>query len=517
MEDKKDIDKKKKNKKKEKAKGAIEQAIMKNIPIDSIKWISQPLSITMMKANLSPMQVDLVVEMVDKFQDKIEEQLKKNAEERRTTLSLFTDEEIRNGVYTVSFPLSDLDVRPDAYDELQKAAKALQGMQIVMPVSKSDGSTKEAYFSLFSRIEIPMRDGYNYKSTKRRVGLIEMEMTETTFNDVMRVGRQYTKYIKSVTRKRKCKYTSRMYMFISTYKTFGKWTIPYMEFHRTLGFSYEDEKGVTQILDYELYSDVKRRVLDPSRKELQKMSEDGQVDCYFDYEPIFPAGKNRGLPDKLVFTIYQSNLGRIISDKNKNTSTTIEIEKFLKNDLQQTPTNCQKLMKLLTEENRVGFQQKMKTLKKHCEDPANKVDCTRSYAWRSLNDYLQAHQPGVEEISATDGTNSQTVGSVGHLSGMKIDMPTNTKESEAEIPISVENQKRWNDFLECVQKETTQEQFQIWFEPMKFVSYIDNRLVIKIPSTFFHEILEEKFIYIIKKAIKSGFEDDTILNYIVMS
>lgn len=492
----------KKDKKKEKVKESIEKAIVRNIPIDSIQWISQPLSITMMRADLSPMQVNLVVEMVDKFQDKITEQIKKTEEDRRNTPSLFSEDEIQQERYIVKFPLSDLNIRPDAYDELAKAAKALQAMQIVMPVVKSDGYISTDIFSLFSRISIPMLPGdYGYKGGKRRAGFIEMTMDKDAFNDVMRVGRQYTKYIKSVTRNRKCGYTSRMYMFISTYKTFGKWTISYMEFHKTLGFSYDDEKGKTIFLKYKLFSDVKRRVLDPSMEELKKMSEEGYSDCYFDYEPIFPYGKARGLPEKLCFTIYSSNLGKELAVENKKTIDSIQIEKFLKNELNQTPTNCQKLMKLVTDENRAGFQDKMKYLKTYCADSKNKIDSIRSYAWQSLKDYLETHQPVVEEIVPEEKKDVSK-------QEAKKENPQETKSA-----LSEEDKMKWEKFLSIMKGQIEANSFKTWFMPMKFASFSDGILAVKVPSKFFIDFIEDKFVLKMREAIYQSFGVGTKLEY----
>lgn len=505
----------KKPKKTKKVMDSIEKAIVRNIPIDEVRWILQPLSITMMRANLSPIQINIIVEMIERFQDKIKEQIRKSKEERLSNPSLFTEEEIKQGIYTTRIPLSDFDVRPDAYDEFHKAALALQKMPMQIPVVREDGTASLAIFNMFSRIEIPMlQKNYNYKSGKRRAGYVELSMDSKNFEDVLRVGNQYTKYIKSVTRNRKCTHTPRIYTFISTYKAFGKWTVSFMEFHSMLGFSWQDEKTKEfEILNYRQFSDMKRAVIEPAMNELKQMAKEGKVDCYFDYEPIFPRGKTRGFPDKLVFSIYSSDMGKKLIEANKSISENIQIESFLKKELKQTPTNCQKLMKLLTGENRGGFEKKIKELKTYCEDPAHKVENLRSYAWQSLNDYLQAHQPVVEEIydakeeSRGDGKN------VGDLTGIKPDVPTNNKDLISQVVMTEEEQKRWNIFLEFARKEVSEQTFNIWFQPMKFISFKENRLIINVPNQFFYEFIEKNHLETIKKAIISGFGENIELMY----
>lgn len=496
----------KKVKKNKKAQESMEKAIIKNIPLDGIKWLSQPLSITMMRADLSPLQVNLIVEMVDKFQEKILEQIRQTEEERKQSPVLFSDDDMRdNNPYKIKFPLSDLDVRPDAYDELSDAARKLQGMQITMPVSKGNGMTNLAFFSLFSRIEIPfIEKEYNYKGKKRRAGFIEMTMDREAFNDVMRVGRQHTKYLKSVTRNRSCGYTSRMYMFISTYKIFGKWTVPYLDFHQMLGFSYE-EKGQVVFLKYDLFSDVKRRVLDPAMNELRKMSEEGRSDCYYEYEPIFPPGKKRGLPDKLCFTIHSSNFGKEVTAQNKRLSETILIEKFLKNELQQTPTNCKKLLNLLTDENISGFQKKMKELKAYCQAPEHKIDNLRSYAWQSLIDYLEAHQTSVEEITSAH-LNNNNIESVGKMSGEQNVEDIQTEIQEVDLD-------KWNLFLNEIRSRVGEQAYNIWFIHIVPLSFENNVLVIKVPSKFFYEYIEEQYVEKIKEALFASFGENVKLMY----
>lgn len=499
--------KNKKEKRNKKAQESMEKAIIKNLSIDGIKWLSQPLSITMMRADLSPMQVNLIVEMVDKFQEKILEQIRLTEEERRQAPVLFSDDMLNHNPYKIRFPLSDLDVRPDAYDELSDAARKLQGMQITMPITKKDGIINLAFFSLFSRIEIPFMDKeYNYKGKKRRAGFIEMTMDRDAFNDVMRVGRQHTKYLKSVTRNRSCGYTSRMYMFISTYKVFGKWTVPYLDFHQMLGFSYE-ENGEIKFLKYDLFSDVRRRVLDPAMNELKKMSEEGSADCYYEYEPIFPAGKKRGLPDKLCFTIYSSDFGKEVTAQNKRVSENILIEKFLRNELQQTPTNCRKLLALLTDENISGFQKKMRDLKNYCQNPDHKIENLRSYAWQSLIDYIEAPQPEVEEIEdeAIDSSESK---SVGDLSESKVEQHEATEMLE-------EDMNKWRVFLNDIQSRVGEQAYNVWFTPMIPVSFKDDVLTIKVPSRFFYEFIEENFVDKMKEAIFNSFGKNIKLRYYI--
>lgn len=402
---------KKVNKEKEKIERKVKEnaakVIEKNLPAVEAKWITQPLSITMMRADLSPMQVSLMVEMIDHFQENIQRQLEMSKDERMKMPSLFTEEEEREGTpYVVRFPLKDLGIRPDAYGELYTAAEKLQAMQIKMPVVKSDGSHSMAFFSLFSRIEIPVNNKeYKYKGGTRRSGYIEMSMNRDAYNDVMRIGSQYTKYIKHVTRECKCNYSARIYMWISTYQFAGTWTVDYMELHQMFGFSTIKD-GKVVFLRYELFSDMKRRVLEPAQKELKVLCDRGVGVCYFDYEPIFPKGKTRGLPEKIVFTIHTSEYGKELQAASRGSSEFVMLEQTLKNSFQLSTKQIAKIMNLVTEENRSSFTKKVQSLKSYIDNPDNQIKNKSSYAWESLHDWLQSHR--VEVVEIKDDTIKET-------------------------------------------------------------------------------------------------------------
>ena len=63
----------------------------------------------------------------------------------------------------------------------------------------------------------------------------------------------------------------------------------------------------------------------------------------------------------------------------------------------------------------------------------------------------------------------------------------------------------------------SQQQFATWFEPVQFVSFSkeENELTLRVPSSFFHEYLEEHFVNLIRSALYRYFGRGVCLSYIV--
>ena len=62
-----------------------------------------------------------------------------------------------------------------------------------------------------------------------------------------------------------------------------------------------------------------------------------------------------------------------------------------------------------------------------------------------------------------------------------------------------------------------QQQYATWFAPIQFVSFDDevHELTLRVPSSFFHEYLEEHYVNLIRSALYRYFGSDVCLSYIV--
>ena len=72
---------------------------------------------------------------------------------------------------------------------------------------------------------------------------------------------------------------------------------------------------------------------------------------------------------------------------------------------------------------------------------------------------------------------------------------------------------QWNKCLEIFRDNLKTEQFEAWFKPIVPIEYHDNTLVLKVPSPFFIEQLEERFFNILSHTLKKAFGPEIKLFY----
>ncbi len=71
----------------------------------------------------------------------------------------------------------------------------------------------------------------------------------------------------------------------------------------------------------------------------------------------------------------------------------------------------------------------------------------------------------------------------------------------------------WNRCLNIIKDNVHPQAFQTWFAPIVPKKYIDNTLTVQVPSQFFYEYLEDKYIDLIRQAIYKVFGEGTKLMY----
>ena len=76
-----------------------------------------------------------------------------------------------------------------------------------------------------------------------------------------------------------------------------------------------------------------------------------------------------------------------------------DMEKYLKNTLRQTPANIRKIKARLLPELRVGFIKETLRISEILEK-RNDIENPCSFAWVLLNNWLDKHEPKVEEIKS---------------------------------------------------------------------------------------------------------------------
>lgn len=74
----------------------------------------------------------------------------------------------------------------------------------------------------------------------------------------------------------------------------------------------------------------------------------------------------------------------------------------------------------------------------------------------------------------------------------------------------------WNNCLDVIRDNISEAAFNTWFAPIVPLKYKDNVLTVQVPSQFFYEYLEEKYIDLIQQTLYREIGEGTILNYRVV-
>ena len=79
-----------------------------------------------------------------------------------------------------------------------------------------------------------------------------------------------------------------------------------------------------------------------------------------------------------------------------------------------------------------------------------------------------------------------------------------------------ESKLMWEDCLTVIKDIVPQAAYEAWFKPIIPISYEDRKFTIQVPSQFFYEYLEEKYVNILKMTLNRVFGEGTTLKYRVM-
>ena len=280
------------------------QELISNVPVEQRRMITQPITFAYLNGDMSVMHARIQTTIMDKLQGRIAKAVAKQ-HEAGFAGSLFSDDDFApvkgvSGSYLAfSVKYSELGVDPANYRYVSEAARAMQGS--LFYEKEQDGYVRSIV--VFPVVDVPD------ETKKERRTDIKLYMTESTAKDLFTFTR-YQKYLKDAVFCFSSGYAGRIYLLINANKYMGDWTIEYEKLRKIL-LTTKDEKTGKYVVDkYKDINDFKKRVLEPARREIQEAA--GHIDCTFDYEFRYPAGKRRGTPEAIIFHIHLTDTGRNI-------------------------------------------------------------------------------------------------------------------------------------------------------------------------------------------------------------
>ncbi len=75
----------------------------------------------------------------------------------------------------------------------------------------------------------------------------------------------------------------------------------------------------------------------------------------------------------------------------------------------------------------------------------------------------------------------------------------------------------WNSCLQIIRDNVPEPTFNTWFAPIKPLKYEGNTLTVGVPSQFFYEFIEEKFLSLLRSALYKGIGEGTQLMYSILT
>ena len=309
MEDNKDKEKGKKGKKPKKQAKQDKLMVSSNSmysELRDVRWLYNPVVYSQLSGDFTLMQQRILVGIIEKLQQRIIDSVDVQHKEKSFP-AIFEDSELMNqDTIDLNISAADLGVIPAHYDQLEQAATALSSITMKYPIYDSKGRvSRHVAASLFPRIEIA-----HTESELRRTGILRVVMLTENIRDIFTMQHGFVKHVSHIARIALKKRTPRLYIYLSRFKEIGHKKVPYKDLVEFLGLTdeyyYETNIGSNP---YTSWAKVKQLVLEPVKQEMDELAAAGEINFSFEYEPIFPNGKTRGIPDEVLFKMKNSSMG----------------------------------------------------------------------------------------------------------------------------------------------------------------------------------------------------------------
>ncbi len=370
----------------------------------NLDFILNPVSYTQIRGNFSLVQTNLMIGIIAQLQDRIREQLSFGD----NMLPLFAPEDLSGNLLNFEIPLKELGISPKKYGELEAACEAL--LHVDMSYKRYDEKEKVEYNvkqNIFHKIEFPTAelnaDGEKiaYKSGQRRKGVIKIQMVDESAREILNLRKGYTRHLRGITQLCRSPRTPRLYIYLSAWRSKGHCQVNYIdlkEFFGVLIFS-KDHKRILENR-YLKYGAFHRDVLDPVQREMKKLSDEGKVEFYFEYEPVYPRGVKRGDPNSILFRLVEGKMG--VAQKRENEKNRLHSDLITKYGLQ--PMEWEKLNALIYEG--LDLRPELERIDKLLEQksPSNVHAYVTEVLYRWLQEQKKPSEPEYVDAEIIDDT-----------------------------------------------------------------------------------------------------------------
>lgn len=468
------------------------------------EWVKNPLIYSQISGDFTPMQTNVMVELVNTLQDKINDYLKVRRTNTSQQLTLFTPEEMSAGEVKFTIPIKELGVTPNAYDELEKACYKLLKLDMVYRTKDTmSGVESVVMANIFSKIKFPTSDvsregiKYNYAGGKRRTGFLEIYMLSDNVSKVFDMRRGYVEHVRHIVSFCHRRQSPRVYIYLSRWKRVGHKTVNFLEFKEYLGLLRYNAKRTEVVQNkYPKFAMFCSMVMDPIRDEMNALAAANKIDFFFDYVPNYSNGKKRGDPESITFNIHLSEMGQYRKESSQNHQSRTAMEEILRTEYCLTEADLGAIRELLKKSMIPYFQREVEGMKQKVE--TFKPRSVRAYVTQCLKNYLRQLALTMPEACEEVPMESEVAEPMEEF----------TKPRLTEDDLAC-----WNLFTQMVQETIGEQQYHTWFSESTLYSVEKENVTIEVPTHLVAEHIESHLLAEVRDALYAAFGEGCKLQY----
>ena len=261
---------------------------------DCRTWLSLSNFIATMSSDYSMMQLKIIILIIERMQSDISKAI--NHQE----LDLFGGQN-KNSI-TVDIDYKSLGIESNKYGYVRKLATQMVSTPVTFDVENPEtGERGWLCTGFISSVYIPSKYSRSFS----------VEIRKEVVDILLKVDKGFTQFIKEIAFNASSKYTIKMYLLISSWRTKGGFSIDMGKFRKWL--LLEDK--------YKDYKDLYKRVIRPVYEELFEHS-----NCWFEVAEVYRPTDSQ--PYKLNFKVVRQPLSQkdkeMLELKKKNIATMCE-------------------------------------------------------------------------------------------------------------------------------------------------------------------------------------------------
>lgn len=476
----------------------------------------QPLALAVNGYEATAFQQNVVIAVLRKLRGAIKNMRDGQFRQKPVQLSIFDNEGVqknylRDGDLAFDIHLKELGVDTPHYNQAFKAVCTIADAKVWVPAKKDDGTEimiRKSFFDIGSEnvdIVIDPQTGRQTYKYKNRSPVFTVIMSKEVVNVLFPNDGRIYDFIDDTALMISEKFPKRIYLYLSNFKYMAEGlTIDYWKFRHDIGFNDNEVNAKTKerIIQYPHYCDFVKRVLRPSEETLREMADSNISDFYFDYTPIYKTSKRQKNPDQLHFDFHLSNVGQSIKDDKSAMRETIEIERRLQSEFDQSPAQIRRIITSLTPDDREPFLRKMDELKELIESKKVQIkDSKRSYCNRTFTDFLHTRIDDKkrimeEQIAQSRAAHQQTA------------QPTSGESVVSESTESVYRLYTDEDhqlFLQTKESLSDVQGIENWLPEIELYKVEPDIVTIVVPTRAFHETFTHYFGSVLLDRIEERF------------